>query len=202
MKQLFSTIVITTICGLCSLFGQTDSDSIYKSQLNNKNKSIFKSIDHGMFSGATNGYVQLQNGNDTIVLDFQTTNTSLKITKDPYEVYDNSTKKYTTQTTSGKTTLTYEVYAFANVFTINLNGSTYDIGIIDGASDTPISGLSFNYCSENNIEYLTLFVTKPLELTTTRELMRTKNINYSDAKKIAKSVTVLPGTTLILTVKK
>jgi hypothetical protein len=117
-------------------------------------------------------------------------------------MYDKSTKKYSTQTTSGKTTLTYEIYALANILTINLNGLTYRIGIIDGASDMPILGLNFNYCSENGTEFLTLFVTKPLELTTTRELMKQKNITYPEAQKLAKTITILSGSTLILTIKK
>jgi hypothetical protein len=183
-------------------FGQTVTDSIYDSWWANKDKSIFQTVDKGTFSGTTNGYVQLKNEKDTLVLDFHTSKTTLTVIHDPNEMYDKSTKKYSTQTTSGKTTLTYEIYALANILTINLNGLTYRIGIIDGASDMPILGLNFNYCSDKRTEFLTLFAKKPLELTTTREIMKQKNINYPDAEKLAKSITILPGSTLILTINK
>ena len=137
----------------------------------------------------------------TLVLDFQTTETTLLIEKDPGQVYDNSTKHYSTKTTSGKTTMTYDTYALANILTIVLNGQYYNIGTIDGASDMPVLGLTFNYCNEQTVEFLTLFATKPLELTTIRHIMRTQKVNYPDAKKIAKTLVLLPGSTLLMTIK-
>ncbi len=201
MKQTIYVLTLTLLT-LTSAFGQTVNDSIYNSWWANKDKSIFQTVDKGTFSGTTNGYIQLKDGKDTLVLDFQGSKTTLTVTHDPNEMYDKSTKKYSTQTTSGKTALTYEIYALANILTINLNGLTYRIGIIDGASDMPILGLNFNYCSEKGTEFLTLLVTKPLELTTTRELMKQKNITYPEAQKLAKTITILPGSTLILTIKK
>ena len=201
MKQTIYILTLTFLT-VTSGFGQTVSDSIYNSWWANKDKSIFQTVDKGIFSGTTNGYVQLKNGKDTLVLDFQMSKTTLNVIYDPNEMYDKSTKKYSTQTTSGKTTLTYDVYALANILTINLNGLSYRIGIIDGASDTPIFGLTFNYCSDKTTEFLTLFVTKPLDLTTTREVMKQKNINYPEAQKLAKTITLLPGSTLILTLNK
>jgi hypothetical protein len=195
-------ILTLTILTVTKAFGQTVNDSIYQSWWANKNQSIFQSVDKGTFSGLTNGFIQLINGKDTLVLDFQTSKTILNVVHDPEEMYDKSTKKYSTQTTSGKTTLTYEVYALANNLAINLNGLTYSIGTIDGASDMPILGLTFNYCSDKTIEFLTLFVTKPLELTTIKDLMEKKNINYPEAQKLAKTITLLPGSTLILTLNK
>ncbi|ADV49009.1 hypothetical protein Celal_1708 [Cellulophaga algicola DSM 14237] len=201
MKQIFYILMLTLLT-ITNSFGQTVSDSIYKSWWTNKDNSIFQSVNSGRFSGTTNGYLQLKNGKNTLVLDFQTSKTTLNVLHDPEEMYDKSTKKYSTQTTSGKTTLTYEIYALANILTINLNGLTYRIGTIDGASDTPVFGLTFNYCSDKTTEFLTLFVTKPLELTTTRELMKQKNINYTEAQKLAKTITLLPGSTIILTLNK
>jgi len=202
LKQIL-IILILTICGLTSTIGQTLNDSIYNSWWANKDRSIFNDIDSGRHSGTTTGYLQVvQNNNDTLVLDFQTTKTTLDIEKDPNQVYDNSTKHYLTKTTSGKTTLTYDTYALANILTIILNGQYYKIGTIDGASDMPILGLTFNYCNEQAVEFLTLFVTKPLQLTTTRHIMQTQKMNYSDAKKIAKTLTLLPGSTLIMTIRK
>ena len=201
MKQMIYILTLTFLT-VTSGFGQPVTDSIYNSWWANKDNSIFQTVDKGIFSGITHGYFQLINGKDTLVLDFQMSKTKLNVIHDPNEMYDKSTKKYSTQTTSGKTTLTYEVYALANILTINLNGLTYRIGTIDGASDMPIFGLTFNYCSDKETEFLTLFVTKPLELTTAREIMKQKKINYPEAQKLAKSITILPGSTLILTLNK
>jgi hypothetical protein len=66
----------------------------------------------------------------------------------------------------------------------------------------PILGMTFNYCNETEIEYLTLFVTKQLELTTTRKLMQESKINYLEANKIADRIALLPGSTLIMTIEK
>lgn len=167
-----------------------------------KNKSIFKSVAEGQFNGTTSGCLMVIKNNDTILLDFQTTNTILNIDKDVHQIYDNSTKIYSTQTTSGKTTLKYETYALANILTVVLSGDQYVVGNIDGACDTPLQGLAFNYFQENNIEYLTLFVTADLELSTTRFLMDTKKLNYSQAKKIAKKITIIQGSTLIIKIIK
>jgi hypothetical protein len=202
LKQLLPIITLAFFSGLTNLFGQAIPDSVYNSWWANKDRSIFKMVNNGSFSGTTYGYIQLKNNKDTIVLDFQSTKTILNIFHDSAEIYDNSSKKYSTQTTSAKTTLTYEIYALANILTLNLNGSRYSIGSIDGASDTPIPGLTFNYCSEKDIEYLTLYVTKSLQLTTTIEIMQQKKVNYLDARKAAKSITIFPGSTIILTVKK
>lgn len=182
--------------------GQTASDSIYNIWWANKGRSIFQLVDSGKFYGTTTGYIHLVNNKDTLPLDFQTTETALTVNKIKEPVYDNRTKIYSTQTTSGKTTLEYETFMLANILTIILNGEHYSIGVFDGACDTPVFGLTFNYCNEKNTEYLTLFVTKPIQLTTTRYLMTTKNIYYQDAQKNAKTITVLPGSTLILTIKK
>jgi len=201
MKQIIY-ILILTLLSIANGFGQTVTDSVYTIWLTKKGKSIFQSVDKGTFSGTTNGYVEIKNENDTLVLDFQTCKTTLNVIPDPNEVYDKSTKKYSTQTTSGKTKLTYEIYALANILTIYLNGAEYRIGIIDGASDIPIFGLTFNYFANKGTEFLTLLVTKPLELATTREVMKQKNINYPEAQKLAKTITILPGSTLLLTIKK
>ncbi len=201
MKQKIYILTLALLTATYS-FGQAVSDSIYNSWEANKKKSIFQSVDNGTFTGVANGYVQLKNEKDTLVLDFQTSNAILTIIHDPNEMYDKSTKKYSTQTTSGKTTLTYENYALANILTVTLNGQTYRIGIIDGAADLPISGLSINYCSDEDTEFLTLFVTKSLELTTVEEIMKQKNINYYEAQKLAKTITILPGSTLIFTINK
>ncbi len=90
----------------------------------------------------------------------------------------------------------------ANILTIELNGTHYGIGSFDGASDTPVDGITFNYCHEKDVEYLTLFVTKPLQLTTSAYLFSHRRISYQEARKNEKSITVLPGSTLIFTIQK
>ena len=201
MKQTIY-ILILTLLTMTNSFGQTATDSIYNSWWANKDNSIFQSVHSGQFSGTTTGYIQLVNNTDTLLLDFHATKTTLKVIKLKDEVYDDNTKLYTTQTTSGKTTLQYETFMLANVLTIVFNGVNYGIGVFDGASDTPIFGLTFNYCHEKNIEYLTLFVTKPLRLTTSAYLFNKGNISYQEASKNEKAVRVLPGSTLILTLNK
>jgi len=194
--------VFTTMLGLGNSIGQIPSDSIYDGWLANRARSIFQQVDHGKFFGTTTGYIQVAVGKDTLVLDFQATKTSLDLIKDLGAAYDNSTKRYSTQTTSGKTSFTYEAYSLANSFTIVLNGERYNISTVDGACDMPIGGLTFNYCHDGNTEYLSLLATQPLRLTTTKYLMNTKNLEYLDALKTAKSITVLSGSTLILSIRK
>jgi hypothetical protein len=185
-----------------SAISQTVNDSIYKSWWTNKYNSIFQTINKGQFSGSTTGYIQLVDNIDTLLLDFQFTKTSLSIDKIKDPVYDDNTKIYLTQTTSGKTTFQYESFMMANVLTILFNGIHYGIGVFDGASDTPIPGLTFNYCHENNIEFLTLFVTIPLRLSTSAYLFNRGNSSYQEAEKNEKAITVLPGSTLIVIIKK
>ena len=177
-------------------------DSTYNSWWDNKDRSIFQQIDHGNYFGTTTGYLQVVNGKDTLVLDFQSAKTKLEIITDTNEIYDNSTKKYSTRTTSGKTVFTYETYALANNFTIILKEEKYNIGTIDGACDMPIPGLTFNYCHDRNSEYLTLYAEKSLKLTNIDSLMETKNLDFPDARKIERTISVLPGSTLILLIRK
>lgn len=181
---------------------QNFTDSIYNSWWANKNSSIFHTVKEGLFSGTCTGYLHIKDGADTLLLDFQSSKTTLNVIHDEEEMYDVSTKVYSTKTTSGKTTFIYEAYALANSLTILLNGSAYNISRIDGASDMPISGLTFNYSSENSTEYLTLFVTKPIELNTSKTLMRKENMTYIEALKQAKTIMLLPGSTLILMLTK
>ena len=200
--ERFLLFVITTLVGLCNSFGQIPPDSIYNSWLANRARSIFQQADNGKFFGTTNGYIQVARGKDTLLLDFLASQTTLTLIKDQGAAYDNSTKRYITKTTSGKTSFIYEVYSLANSFILVLNGEHYSISTIDGACDMPIGGLDFNYCHEGNTEYLTLFASKPIKLTTVEFLIRTKKLEYPDALKAAKSITVLSGSTLILTMIK
>jgi hypothetical protein len=122
------------------------------------------------------------------MLDFHPSRTTLNIIRDSSDVYDNSTKKYSTRTTSGKSSFKYETYSLANIFTITINGERYNIGTIDGAADTPVFGLTFNYSHDGNTEYLRLFATTPLHLTTTKFLMNTKKMKYLNAMKMQRQL--------------
>lgn len=201
MKQIIYILTLTFLA-ITNTFGQTVTDSIYKSWWANKDNSLFQSVNSGQFFGKTTGYIQLVNNKDTLLLDFQSTKTTLTINKIEAPVYDDNTKVYSTQTTSGEAQVYYETFMLANVLTIALNGIHYRIGVFDGASDMPISGLTFNHCHEKNSEYLTLFVTKPLRLTTSAYLFNKGNISYQEARMNEKAITVLPGSTLILTIIK
>ena len=128
-------LLLTALLGLSNSYGQVPEDSIYNGWLANRARSIFQQVDHGKFFGTTTGYLQVVKGKDTLVLDFQTSRTTLTLTKDAGAAYDNSTKKYSTQTTSGKTALTYEAYSLANGITLILNGEHYSTSTIDGAYD-------------------------------------------------------------------
>jgi hypothetical protein len=201
MKQKFNLLSFFLLITI-AIQAQDFNDSIYKNWWANKNSSIFQTVEEGVFSGSCTGYLHVKDGLDTLLLDFQSSKTTLNVIHDEEEMYDISTKEYVTKTTSGKTTLVYEVYALANSLTILLNGSAYNISRIDGASDMPINGLTFNYCSEKSTEYLTLFVTKSIDLNTTKTLMRKEKMTYSEALKQAKTITLLPGSTLILMLNK
>lgn len=196
--------ILTFFAGLISIFSfnQTVNDNRKENAQVKESYSIFQSVHNGEFSGKTNGYIQIVNHKDTLLLDFQATRTILKVNPIEDDVYDDNTKLYSTQTTSGKTILQYETFMLANVMTIIFNGVHYGIGTFDGASDTPISGLAVYYCHENNTEYLTLFVAKPLRLTTTAYLFNKGGISHQEASKNEKTITILPGSTLILTLTK
>lgn len=196
-------LLSATLLAVGNFFGQIPPpDSIYSRWLANRAMSIFQQVDHGQFFGVTTGYLQVSNDKDTLLLDFQGSKTTLSLIKDKGAAYDNSTKVYSTQTTSGKTTLTYEAYSLANSILIVLNGERYSISTIDGACDMPIAGLTFNYCHEGKTEYLALFAAKPVKLTTTKFLMETKKIDNLYASQLAKTLTIITGSTVILTITK
>ena len=195
-------IIVAFVISNTNTFGQTTADSVQNLLWAKKQVSIFKKVKSGVFSGTTSGYLQIKNEKDTLILDFKNTSVSLVISPDIEEIYDISTKRYATKTTNGKTNLIYETYALANILTIKLNGSRYSIGSMDGAADNAIQGLSFSYCHEGNIEYLSLYASKSLQLSTTDEIMRLQKINYTEAKKLAKQITVLSGSCFIFTISK
>lgn len=200
MKRQLVTLAFLTISTL--LFAQK------KQTISNDTKfnSVFSKTKTGEFNGTINGVVFIKNADGAeVILDFQGSKSQLKIENDPDEVYDVSTKKYNGQTTSGRSELLYNTYAYANELIIQLTNDTFQVGLIDGASDEKINGLVYYYKAEKDVEYLILKVEKELTLTNYYSLL--KNINY-DEKKMAnlkdkeKFIRLLPNSTITIAIKR
>ncbi|MGY5353497.1 hypothetical protein [Wenyingzhuangia sp. IMCC45467] len=170
-----------------SLFGQDDS----RYTDGNGFDSVFQNLESGNFSGTINGILIVRDSeNKESLLDFQGSYAKLEIEKDEDEVYDVSYKKYTGKTTSGKTEIKYETYAYANSIGIEFNGEYYNLSLIDGACDLIINGLEYSYKSEKNAEYLIIRITKEIEL-----------MNRYDSK-IRKTIKLLPNSTLVFAINR
>jgi hypothetical protein len=168
-------------------FGQDDSSYID----GNGFDSVFQSLESGNFSGTINGILMVKDSeNKESLLDFQGSYAKLEIEKDEDEVYDVSYKKYSGQTTSGKTIIKYETYAFANSFGIEFIGEFYNLSLIDGACDLVIRGLEYYYESEKSTEYLIIRITKEIEL---------KNSYKNKTRKVIK---LLPNSTLVIAINR
>jgi len=199
----------STLLSLTNSFGQEPSESINKGWMASRATSIFKKIDNGEFFGTTTGYIKIVDGKDTVVLDFQGSQTKLGLIKNQNAGYDdNCTKVYDTQPTSDNMTFDYQSYSSANAVLIRLNGKHYSIGTIpytihkkDSRREMPIDGLIYHYWHAGNIEYLTLVVEKPLQLPSVDYLLSSSTKDM-EAKKTIKPITVLSGSTLIITMKK
>ena len=127
--------------------------------------SVFAKVKSGKFEGTANGVLLLMNPEgQNFILDFQGSSCNLTLDEDDDEVYDVSTKSYLAHTTSGKTRVIYRTYAFANELNIEYQEQFYSVGIIDGACDLVIDGLSYAYMSEAETEYLILTIKKELRL--------------------------------------
>ena len=146
-------------------------------------------METGNFNGTINGILIIMDSeNKESLLDFQGSCAKLEIEKDEHEVYDVSYKKYTGKTTSGKTEIKYETYAYANSIGIELNGEYYNFSLIDGACDLAINGLEYSYESEKNAEYLIIRITKEVELRNSYE------------NKIKKVIKILPNSTFVIVI--
>jgi hypothetical protein len=168
-----------------STFGQNDSNSID----GNGFDSVFQNLESGNFSGTTNGILIFKDSeNKESLLDFQGSFAKLEIEKDEDKVYDLSYKKYTGKTTSGKTTIKYETYAYANSLGIELNGEWFDLSLIDGACDLVINGLEYSYESGKSAEYLIIRITKEIELMN------------SYKNKVRKVIKLLPNSTIVFAI--
>jgi hypothetical protein len=163
--------------------------------------SQFKNVKSGEFSGILSGVIFIKTTTDILAFDFQSTAGSLTCEPDTNEMYDVSYKIYRGKTTSGKTQILYSTYASSNFFSISLKSGVYSIGSHDGASDMVVNGIQYKYFQENNIEYLSLIITKDLTLSNFWWL-RNNGTSVSEANKNAKEITLLSNSTLIFTLKK
>lgn len=204
MKRLLllSLMILTGLTNSFGQSGQLPQDSISKARQANKDRSIFQKIDHGKFYGTTTGHLQVARGQDTTLLDFQASPTTLELIKEDGPAYDKSTKKYSTKTTNGKTSLIYEAYSLANSITLVFDEEHYYISTIDGACEMWIDGTNFNYRHEGSIEYLTLSIEKPLYLTNVDPALQRKNQGGPAMMRPVRELTILPGSKLILTLRK
>jgi hypothetical protein len=66
----------------------------------------------------------------------------------------------------------------------------------------PIDGLAFNYRPEGNTEYLTLFVEKLLYLTDIDPTLQRKNPGGPPMMRPVRILTIVPGSTVFLTVRR
>lgn len=188
MKKSRILIITFLIFACLQCFGQEYSSHAIDG---NGFDSVFQNMESGNFSGTTNGVLIVRDSeNKESLLDFQGSYAKLEIENDEDEVYDVSYKKYTGKTTSGKTEIKYETYAYANSIGIELKGEYYDLSLIDGACDLVINGLEYSYESENSAEYLIIRITKEIEL-----------MNRYDSK-IRKAIALLPNSTLVLAINR
>jgi hypothetical protein len=170
-------------------------------------KSVYQDFESGKFKGTVSGIliVQKKDGQQ-IILDFQGSEAILNILRDEDEVYDVSTKSYTGKTTSGRTEIKYETYAWANGIGINLNGQWFELSAIDGACDMVINGIEYSYHSEKDAEYLVIRINKELDLSNWQYLIRTEHTmepnNIDDLKVKKKVIKILPNSTLTFAMKR
>jgi hypothetical protein len=201
MKRLVT--IFLSILSLQTSFAQTTE----KFRNGERFNSVFQSYEQGEFKGTTNGvlFIVKPNGKE-LILDFQGSDGKLLIEKDQDEVYDVSTKSYYGKTTSGKTEIKYETYAWANGISIKLNEQWFEITAIDGACDMVINGIEYSYKAESSAEYLVLKVQKELELNNWQFLLRTEHTlnsdNLEELKPKKKVLKILPNSTLVFAIKR
>ena len=154
--------------------------------LGKPHNSKFKDYKEGNFEGTVNGVLSVKKEDGSaVIIDFQGSKAQLDVIHDPEEMYDVSTKQFTGFSTSGKTKIVYQFYQGANEFSIVLSNQTFSVGVMDGAHDLVILGLSYNYFQEKGMEYLSLYFEK--------------NIQFSGKGK--SKVTIQKGSALVFAIK-
>lgn len=200
-----SRLIMTFLSILCLQVSFGQSDEKYKE--GEGFNSVFQEMENGEFSGTTNGviFVEIENRNE-IILDFQGSFGALKIEKDPDKVYDVSIKSYHGKTTSGKTEIKYETYAWANEIGIKLNEQWFELTAIDGASDMVLNGINYFYKKESKTEFLVIQIDKELTLSNWQYLIRTEHTmnpeNVEELKEKEKEIKILPNSTLVFAINR
>lgn len=166
--------------------------------------SVFKSATEGIYKGTVNGVLFCTIDGEEIILDFQGSKADLTIVPDPDEVYDSNTKVYSGQTTSGKTSVTYSTYAWANEISVKLSDEEFELTAIDGASHMVINGIDYYYQAEQGTEYLVLEFTSNLQLSNWQRLVRNtdETRNISELKKKKRNLTINTNSTLTFAIKR
>ncbi|MEO0896789.1 MAG: hypothetical protein AAFY71_10350 [Bacteroidota bacterium] len=171
-------------------------------KIHNGFESVFQEMASGTFSGSVNGvlFVKRPSTSSEIILDFQGSKAELKLETDENEVYDVSTKVYHGYTTSAKSEIKYETYAWANSISIQIGNEWYQLTCIDGACDMALAGIEWTYKAEKTAEYLVLRISKELILTNwpyINEKYKSKKEEY-----VKKTITLLPESTLVFAIKR
>jgi hypothetical protein len=172
---------------MVNAYNKYDSIAISKTQ------SIFKSTWNGIFKGTTTGFIKIADNFDTLILDFEASKTELQCIMNNHDSL-NSTKIYSTKTIDRKISLIYQTYPYSNTIVVILNGNYYHTSL-------PFD-LSFTFFHHRTLEYLKLYAEKPIKLKNTHQTMTSDSLSLEDAEKKAKEITILPGSTIIMTMKK
>ena len=171
---------------------------------NKKFNSVFSNLKTGNFNGTANGVLFIKNTElQEVILDFQGSKARLNIEADVEEIYDVSTKTYQASTTSGKTSIEYNTYNYGNELIIKLARDTFQVGLLDGASDAIIDGLNYFYKAEKGTEYLILKTEKVLILSNYRTLingMKRNGDTIDSIKPKEKFIQLLPNSVLVFAI--
>lgn len=167
----------------------------------NRFNSVFRNTKYGDFEGTINGVLFLKNtaGQD-LILDFQGSPASLKLKPDEDEIYDVSWKNYIGYTTSQKSYINYQNYAFANRLKIIIASKTFSVGIIDGDVSMIVKGLKYEYRAEKSTEYLILSVEKEIILDNALELMEEKG--YDEIKDRIERIKLMPHSVVVFAISR
>lgn len=175
--------------------------------INNKEfNSVFSKVKTGNFNGTANGVLFIRNTElQEVILDFQGCKACLNIEAELEEVYDVSTKRYRASTTSGKTSIEYNTYNYGNELIIKLPRDTFQVGLLDGASDAVIDGVKYFYKAEKETEYLILKIEKVLILSNFRTLingMKRNGETLESIKPKEKLLQLLPNSVIVFAINR
>lgn len=132
--------------------------------------SWFRNMKEGSFVGKASGLLVVDVSNPdaatgkseavTRLVPLQCGATTLSFIPDEHEIYDASTKVYSTPFPNGK--FVYNTYNGANALAVTIGGDTYEYSHIDGGCDEGMPSLKYEYLQDEKNEYLILVVEKPI----------------------------------------